>query len=70
MIVNGFKYVCFSDDEVMDTILYCLGKKICEGNRKKLRSLGNELKFSYKIKYISHKDFKPFVRQNMHIFED
>ncbi|HAS8353327.1 TPA: hypothetical protein I7721_19775 [Vibrio vulnificus] len=63
--VNGYKFVCFSDEEIMNLILFELGKNQTYGNREILRQLGAELRNLSDIKYITHKDFKPFVERRV-----
>lgn len=63
--VNGYKFVCFCDEEMMNLILFELGKNQTYENREILRQLGAELRNILNIKYITHKDFKPFVNRKL-----
>lgn len=68
MLVNGFKFVSFSDNEVMHYILRRHGIPENRGNLQTLRVLGNELRNASTVKYITHEKFKYFIEKNIHRF--
>lgn len=68
MLVNGFKFVSFSDDEVMHWILSEHNISQNKKNVALLRALGHELRATSNVRYITHEKFKSFIEKNIRRF--
>lgn len=70
MAISDHEYVNFSEDYEMNYILRKFNKAQSAENRSKLRVMGDECKASLGVSRLTHAQFHPYVKRNLHRLDD